>query len=86
MQRLTCVVFINLVPTTTGRDRASCALGQIAISLVTSLVPRLRIEIFGLGTRLLVRMRTKLQNGVLRNGQQPQCCEWLLLTRVKLKL
>ena len=38
---------------------------------VTSVVPRLTILIFGLGTRLLVRMRTKLQNGVLRNGQQP---------------
>ena len=51
----------------TGRDRNS-----ISISVVTSLVPRLTIVIFGLGTRLLVRMRTNLQNGVLRNGQQPQ--------------
>ena len=42
------------------------------ISLVTSLVPRLTIEIFGLGTRLLVRMHTKLQNGIVCNGQQPQ--------------
>ena len=73
MQRLTCVVFTNLVHYygTTGRDRASAS-GQLAISLVTRLVPRLTIVIFGLGTRLLVRMRTKLQNGVLRNGQQPQ--------------
>ena len=28
--------------------------------------------VFGLGTRLRVRMRTKLENGVLSNGQQPQ--------------
>ena len=28
--------------------------------------------VFGLGTRLHVRMRTKLENGVLSNGQQPQ--------------
>ena len=28
--------------------------------------------VFGLGTRLCVRMRTKLENGVLHNGQQPQ--------------
>ena len=28
--------------------------------------------VFGLGTRLRVRMRTKLENGVLHNGQQPQ--------------
>ena len=27
--------------------------------------------VFGLGTRLRVRMRTKLENGVLSNGQQP---------------
>ena len=71
MQRLTCVVFINLVHYY-GKRPCSRARGHLAISLVTSLVPRLTIEIFGLGTRLLVRMRTKLQNGVLRNGQQLQ--------------
>ena len=27
--------------------------------------------VFGLGTRLRVRMRTTLENGVLSNGQQP---------------
>ena len=27
--------------------------------------------VFGLGTRLRVRMRTTCENGVLRNGQQP---------------
>ena len=27
--------------------------------------------VFGLGTRLRVRMRTTLENGVLRNRQQP---------------
>ena len=42
------------------------------VSLVTSLIPRLKILIFGMGTRLLVRMHTKLQNGIVRNGQQPQ--------------
>ena len=30
------------------------------------------IVVFGLGTRLHVRMHTKLEKGVLRNGQQPQ--------------
>ena len=34
----------------------------------TSLVPRPMIVVFGLGTRLHIRMRTKLENGVLRNG------------------
>ena len=28
--------------------------------------------VFGLGTRLHLRMRTKLENGVLHNRQQPQ--------------
>ena len=36
------------------------------------MVDRPMIVVFGLGTRLHVRMRTKLENGVLRNGQQPQ--------------
>ena len=56
-----------------GRDHASCARGQLAISLVH--YPRSqtndKIVVFGLGMRLHVSMRTTLENGVLRNGQQP---------------
>ena len=37
-----------------------------------SVVPRPMNVIFGLGTRLRVRMRTKLENGVLHNGQPRQ--------------
>ena len=37
-----------------------------------SVVPRPMGVVFGLGTRLHVRMRTKLENGVLHNAQQPQ--------------
>ena len=37
----------------------------------TSLTPRPMTVVFGLGTRLCVRMRTTLENGVLRNRQQP---------------
>ena len=40
-------------------------------------MPAMRTGTFGLGTRLRVRMRTKLENGVLSNGQQPQCCKRL---------
>ena len=40
--------------------------------LCDSLVPRPMIVVFGLGTRLHVRMHTKLENGILRNRQQPQ--------------
>ena len=50
------------------------------------LVPKPMTMVIGLGTRLPVRMRTRSENGVLRNGQQTQCYEQLFLTRVKLKL
>ena len=36
----------------------------------SSLAPRPMTVVFGLGTRLRVRMRTTLENGVLRNRQQ----------------
>ena len=42
--------------------------------------------VFGLGTRLHVRMRTRLENGVLRNGQQSDSVVTDFLTRVNLKL
>ena len=67
MQRLTCVVFINLVHYYGKRPCQPC---QLAIC--TSLVPKPMIVVFGFGTKLLVRMRTTLENGVLRNRQQPQ--------------
>ena len=38
----------------------------------TSLVLRPMIVVFGLGMRLHVCMRAKLENGVVRNGQQSQ--------------
>ena len=50
--------------------------------LCTSLVPSPMIMAFDLGTRLHVRMRTKLESGVLLNGQPPQCCK---LARVNLR-
>ena len=65
-----------------GGDRASRARGSSSSIMHYSVVPRSMSVVFGLGTRLCVRMRTKLENGVLHNEQ---CCEWLLLTRVNLK-
>ena len=50
--------------TSTGRNR-------ISGTLCTSLAPRLMTVVFGLGTRLHVRMRTTIENGVLRKGLQP---------------
>ena len=45
---------------------------NLRFRLCTSLVPRPTSVVFCLGTRLHVRMRTKLENGVLHNRQQPQ--------------
>ena len=62
MQRFTYVVFINLAH----------YYGNSSAQLISSVIPRPMSVVFGLGTRLRVRMRTKLENGVLHNGQQPQ--------------
>ena len=40
--------------------------------------------VFSLGTRLRVRMRTTLENGVLRNGQQPGRAENSFIDQVEL--
>ena len=43
-----------------------------------SVVPRPMSVVFGLETRLRVRMCTKLENGVLHNETATtECCEWL---------
>ena len=52
--------------------------------MCTSLIPRTMNVAFGLGMRLHVHMHTNFENGILHNGQW--CCEWLLSTRVNLKL
>ena len=44
------------------------AFAEVLYILRVGVIPML----FGLGTRLYVRMRAKLKNGVLRNGQQLQ--------------
>ena len=73
MQRLTYVVFISLAQcrreekTVTAKHTA-----RWRFRVCTSLASRPMTVVFGLGTRLRVRMRTKLENGVLSNGQQPQ--------------
>ena len=47
-----------------------CQAGQLVISYVTSLAFRSVTFVFGLGTRLCVRMHATLENGILRNEQQ----------------
>ena len=72
MQRLTYVVFIKLTQYFVKRPVPAVRVVNSRFRLCTSLVPRPTIVAFDLGTRLHVRMRTKLENGVLRNGQPPQ--------------
>ena len=59
-----------------GRDRTSRNMIRMVNSrfrLCTSVVPSPMSVVFGLGTRLYVRMCTKIiENGVFPNGQQPQ--------------
>ena len=51
-----------------GRDYVSA----MRVNVCTSLTPRSITVVFGLGMRQCVHMRTRLENGILRNGQQPQ--------------
>ena len=69
MQCLTYVVFISLAQC---HGKKNCANHAHPLARLCTLASRLMTVVFGLGTRLRVRMRTKLENGVLRNGQQPQ--------------
>ena len=43
--------------------------------VLASLIPKPMTVVIGLGMRLDVRMRTRLENGVLRNGQQQGSAE-----------
>ena len=65
------VVFINLAlrEETVPAER----MVNSRFSLCTSLVPRPMGVVFDLGTSIHVRMRTKLENGILYNRQQLQC-------------
>ena len=53
------------------REETAPAVLNSRFYVCTSLAPRPMTVVFGLGTRLRMRMRTTLENGVLRNGQQP---------------
>ena len=81
-----CVVFISLAHYY-GRWEETVPPMRVVNSrfrLCTSLVPRPMSVVFGLGTRLHVRMRTKLENGIpSQRTVTTECCEW---TRVNLKL
>ena len=41
--------------------------------------------VFGLGTRQHVHMRTRLENGILRNGQQPGSAANIFIDQGKLE-
>ena len=84
MQGLTCVV-LNLAHYY-GRDRANCARGQLAISLVHE--PRSQANDSGLwsGNETSCAHVYKIRKWHASQWTAiTECCEWLL-TRVKLKL
>ena len=61
-----------------------CLLIDSQFSVCTSLTPRSMTMVFGLGARLLMHMHTRLQNGVLRNGQQPGCAVNIFIDQGKI--
>ena len=71
-QRFTYVVLINLAHYYGKGLWQPRAYMRSSFPLCASVVPRPMDVVFDLGTRLGVRMRTKLENGVLHNEQQPQ--------------
>ena len=72
MQHLTYVVFINLAHYYGKRLVPAVHVVNSRFRLCTSFVPRPTIVAFDLGRRLHVRMHTKLENGILHNGQPTQ--------------
>ena len=66
MQHLTYVMSMSL-PHNHGKDGAS---QHTQFHVCTSLVPKPMTVIIGLGMRLDMRMRTRLENAILHNGQQ----------------
>ena len=63
------MVFIKLTHYFVKRPVPAVRVVNSRFRLCTSPVPRPTIVAFELGTRLHVHMRTKLENGVLRNRQ-----------------
>ena len=85
MQRLICVVFINLVHYYGKRLCQCSASGQLTISLETSLVPKTNDRNIWSGNETTCAHAHKITKW--RPSQRTaatECCEWLLLTRVKL--
>ena len=88
MQRVTCVVFINLTHYYGKRiDRASRARGQLAISLVHW--PRSQTDDRGIWPGNETTCAHVYNIRKWRPSQRTaatECCEWLFSTRVNLRL
>ena len=67
------MVFISLAKCVGGKTVPAMRTDSWPFHLCTTLTSRPMTVIFGLGTRVYVRMCTKLENGVLSNGQRLQC-------------
>ena len=71
MQHFTYVVSMSPSYYHGKRPYQLCLLVNTQFRMCTSLVPRLMTIVFGMGTRLPMHMRARLENGVQRNRQQP---------------
>ena len=69
MQCLTHVVSMSPFHLRETVPAVPCLLVNARFPVCTSLTPRPMTVVFGMGTRQRVRMRTRLENGVLRNEQ-----------------
>ena len=83
MQHLTYMVSMSPFHYTTRKDCATLwLLVNTQFPVCNSLTPIPMTVVFGLGMRQHVHMHTRLENGILRNGQQPgstvkraPCCD-----------
>ena len=69
-KQLNAAPYLRHKPRQLLREETVPAVLNSRFHVCSSLAPRPMTVVFGLGTRLRVRMRTTLQNGVLRNRQQ----------------
>ena len=68
--QLNAAPYLRHMPWQLLREETAPAVLNSRFYVCTSLAPRPMTVVFGLGTRLRVRVRTTLENGVLSNGQQ----------------
>ena len=85
-KQLNAAPYLRHKPRQLLREETVPAVLNSRFHVCSSLAPRPMTVVFGLGTRLRVRMRTTLENGVLRNTTDSKLAELrtVLSTRMNL--